>query len=275
MNLTQDQPPKGWTAEKWERFSAARDATTLHRLAELLHLKQLNSWLRAKMSPSRNWELTRKQTNCFSPRDLVRGQLNGKPVSNALIMRKTGLSRSTVYRQLLKLEEKKLAVRDNTRWLAGALCLLLLPLLAVAGPFDHLKTNGVPKAIAAAPATYSATFAWDASTDAGVTNYSLFWGVKSGMYTNSVSTGTNRVRQVTGFAGGNYFAAVRAEARGTNSAFSNEIGFTLGPTSPPPRVITLSVESMDITVPNAPWITIWSTQFNDTIGNKFYRSRAQ
>lgn len=203
--------------------------------------------------------------------EVVHQEIKSGVESPTEIMRRTGLSNGTVHKYLSLLQKLNLAVSKNGRWLVA--CLLLLPMLATAGPLDYLLTNLPPKS-AAAPVTYSATFAWDASTDAGVTNYTLFWGGKSGMYTNSVSTGTNRVRQVTGFGAGKYFAAVRAHARGTNSPFSNEIGFTLGPTNAP-RIITLSVESKDISVPNALWITIWSTQYNGTIGNEIYRAKAQ
>lgn len=204
--------------------------------------------------------------------EVVRHQIKSGVESPTEIMRRTGLSNGTVHKYLSLLQKLNLAVSKNGRWLA--VCLLLLPMLATAGPLDYLLTNRVTKAAAAAPVAYSATFAWDASTDTGVTNYTLFWGGKSGMYTNSVSTGTNRVRQVVGFAEGKYFAAVRANARGTNSPFSNEIGFTLGPTNAP-RIITLSVESKDISVPGALWIERWRTQYNGTIGNEIYRAHAR
>jgi hypothetical protein len=78
---------------------------------------------------------------------------------------------------------------------------------------------------AIAPATPSAKCSWLKATDTRVTGYRVFWGNKSGIYTNSVDVGTNISVIIMNLVAGstNYFAAVAYTAN-TNetSTFSTE-----------------------------------------------------
>lgn len=70
-----------------------------------------------------------------------------------------------------------------------------------------------------------ASFAWDASPDSAVTNYSLHWGVRSRTYTNSARFGTNLSGTLSNqfVRGVKYYVAVTAQDRaGIESIFSNE-----------------------------------------------------
>lgn len=80
----------------------------------------------------------------------------------------------------------------------------------------------------------SVRFAWDASPDASVTGYRLYWGIGSGSYTNSVSAGNNLSGTITGLTANvtYYFAATAYDANGIESPFSNEVRFHI-PTNAP------------------------------------------
>ncbi len=69
----------------------------------------------------------------------------------------------------------------------------------------------------------SLTLAWNASPSSGVTGYVIWYGLASGVYTNSVAVGNQTTATVTGLlADTRYYFAVKAVSAGGTSAFSNE-----------------------------------------------------
>lgn len=77
-------------------------------------------------------------------------------------------------------------------------------------------------------AAASVTLAWDASPDASVTGYRIYFGPASGAYTNSVAVGNVTNATVTSLKAGAiyYFAATAHDGSGLESAFSNETSYT-------------------------------------------------
>jgi len=73
----------------------------------------------------------------------------------------------------------------------------------------------------------SVTLAWDASPDASVTGYRIYYGVASKNYTNSVTIGNvTNVTLVALRPGVTYwFAATAVDGSGLESDFSNEISY--------------------------------------------------
>jgi hypothetical protein len=71
----------------------------------------------------------------------------------------------------------------------------------------------------------SITLAWDPSPDAGVASYKAYYGGASGVYTNSVITGTATSTTISGLVNGRtyYFAVTAVTAAGVESPFSAEI----------------------------------------------------
>jgi hypothetical protein len=83
------------------------------------------------------------------------------------------------------------------------------------------------------------TLAWNPSAGGTITNYTVFWGTNTGVYTFDLAVGTQTNLVVTGLtAGAVYYFSVDATASdGTESPFSNEICYTnsaavLPPTAP-------------------------------------------
>jgi hypothetical protein len=103
------------------------------------------------------------------------------------------------------------------------------------------QTN--PKAIFAAlftcmtlAAQADVTLAWNPASGAVITNYTVFWGTNTGVYTFDTPVGAQTNIIVTGLTPGTvYYFSVQATASdGTLSAFSNEITFTNpAPVTPP------------------------------------------
>jgi hypothetical protein len=81
----------------------------------------------------------------------------------------------------------------------------------------------------------SITLAWDASTNATVTGYKLYYGVASRNYTNSVNAGSSTTATVVGLATGvtYYFAATTYNNANVESDYSAETTFLLGGANPP------------------------------------------
>lgn len=74
----------------------------------------------------------------------------------------------------------------------------------------------------------SVTLAWDASPDASVTGYRIYYGVASGSYTNSATVGNVTNATLTNLSSGvhYYFAATAYDGVGNESVFSNETSYT-------------------------------------------------
>ena len=88
------------------------------------------------------------------------------------------------------------------------------------------------------PATNKVTLAWDPSPDGSVVGYKLYLGPTSGGYTNSVTVGnvTNAVISNLVATATYFFAATAYDGSGLESAFSNEVQYTVPtpPTNTPP-----------------------------------------
>lgn len=73
----------------------------------------------------------------------------------------------------------------------------------------------------------SVTLQWDASPDASVTGYRVYYGGAAGNYTNSVAVGNVLLVTISLPADQTYyFAAVAFDGAGVESAFSNEAVYT-------------------------------------------------
>ena len=81
----------------------------------------------------------------------------------------------------------------------------------------------------AAFAVGSANLVWDASPDANVTGYKIYYGVASGAYTNSILLGNVTSATVNGLKDGvtYFFGATAVAATGPESDFSNETSYTV------------------------------------------------
>ena len=78
-------------------------------------------------------------------------------------------------------------------------------------------------------ATQSVTLAWNPSTDPTVVGYNLYYGGKSGNYTNTLSAGNATNKTVSGLVEGKtyYFAATTYNSSGIQSPFSNEVSYSV------------------------------------------------
>jgi len=75
----------------------------------------------------------------------------------------------------------------------------------------------------------SATFAWTASPATNIVNYSIYYGVSSGAYTNHVNVGNATTGSVPNLVVGTtyYFACTGVDNFGLESLFSNEVVYTV------------------------------------------------
>lgn len=82
--------------------------------------------------------------------------------------------------------------------------------------------------------TASVTLAWDHSPDTNVVGYRLYYGPRSGDYTNSVVVGYTTLATLTGLPTivTNYFAATAYDTNGEESVFSNETSYTAASATP-------------------------------------------
>jgi hypothetical protein len=96
--------------------------------------------------------------------------------------------------------------------------------------FLALIYNPVEARGATPPVSYSVTLAWGRSPDSDVTGYRIYYGVESGIYTNSISAGNATTSAVTGLASGvTYFFVVTAyNSIGLESLPSNEVSYVPG-----------------------------------------------
>ena len=103
---------------------------------------------------------------------------------------------------------------------------MLVESTSVAAPPLPLESNAAAALGIETNKPVIAKFAWDASPDSGVTNYSLWWGASARVYTNHANFGTNLSGALSNvfIRGVRYYLAVTAQDRfGLESDFSNEI----------------------------------------------------
>jgi fibronectin type 3 domain-containing protein len=129
-----------------------------------------------------------------------------------------------------------------------------LTLATVCAVFGVCLATTTHAASSVAPLTLS--LAWDASTSTNVTNYKLYYGTASRSYSQSVSVGAVTQTTLSGLTQGTtYFLAVTAsDATGLESAYSNEISFTV-PTSLP------SVPELSLTRTGTKSVLRWATNY--------------
>jgi hypothetical protein len=90
-------------------------------------------------------------------------------------------------------------------------------------------------------AASSVPLAWNASSDANVAGYKIYYGVASRAYTNSVDVGNVTNTVIDGLVAGAtyYFAATTYDAAGVESDFSNEAMYLVNPSVVPPPPVYL------------------------------------
>ncbi|MCO5052448.1 MAG: Ig-like domain-containing protein [Verrucomicrobiae bacterium] len=100
--------------------------------------------------------------------------------------------------------------------------------------------------IPAAPAA-DVTLAWDASPDATVVGYRVYYGSVSGNYTNFIQVGNVTTAIVPNLRAGNryYFAATANDSDDLESPFSNEVGYTVPSVNQPPTLGAIGDVTID------------------------------
>ncbi len=88
------------------------------------------------------------------------------------------------------------------------------------------------------------TLAWDPSTDPAVSGYKLYWGTQSGQYALLADVGISTSAVVSSLEDGAtyYFAATAYDGQGDESAYSNEISYSV------PAACTYSISPASLTV---------------------------
>jgi hypothetical protein len=111
---------------------------------------------------------------------------------------------------------------------------LALVLLTVMAAFGQPALPALPPAKLTATNRMVVTLAWDPSptTNSGPITYKVYYGGRSGTYTNSVPAGTNLTASVTGLAAATtyYFVATATDTNKLESDYSTEV-FTKTPTN--------------------------------------------
>jgi hypothetical protein len=79
------------------------------------------------------------------------------------------------------------------------------------------------------PTGQSVTLGWDPNNDPDVAGYKIYYGTASQTYTNVVVVGNTNNGTITGLVAGTtyYFAATEYNLTGAESAFSDEVSYTL------------------------------------------------
>jgi hypothetical protein len=110
------------------------------------------------------------------------------------------------------------------------------------------------------------TLAWNRSTEPIVAGYNVYYGGKSGAYTNEVSAGADTNITINGLVDGSiyYFAATAYSAAGVESPFSAEVVYRMPLYTPPKtnHVIQVTARLVQITTATnlaGPWLV--STNF--------------
>jgi Bacterial Ig domain len=95
---------------------------------------------------------------------------------------------------------------------------------------------------AASTQAQSVTLAWDANPSPGIVGYRLYQGGDSGTYTNVIAVGNVTSNQVSGLIPGAtyFFAATDYDTNSLESAFSNEISYTVPLTTNPPPTLSMT-----------------------------------
>lgn len=102
----------------------------------------------------------------------------------------------------------------------------------------------------------SVQLAWNPTTTPGATNYTVYYGVGSGQYTNKVAVGivTNST-VILPARGVTYFFAVTVQVGGLESQFSNEVNFTpANPPAPPTQKPLTVITVMKSTTPTGVFV---------------------
>jgi hypothetical protein len=111
------------------------------------------------------------------------------------------------------------------------------------------------------------TLAWNAVSAADLAGYILYYGYTSGNYSLSVDVGNTTTAALSGLDQGKmyYFVATAYDVDGTESAFSNEVSYTvpIADTTAPTAAITSPVDGS--VVPKKSTVTISATA-SDNVG---------
>ena len=132
------------------------------------------------------------------------------------------------------------------------------------------------------PSAFAATvnFAWNASTGPNIAGYKMHYGTSSGNYTYNVNVGKNTSCSISGLTEGKkyYFAATAYNTSNAESAYSNELAYTI-PTSSASSTGTstasnTSVSSGTIIVDNGDAGTKASGTWNPSGGPNYFGTKS-
>ncbi len=108
--------------------------------------------------------------------------------------------------------------------------------------------------------------AWDASTDASVTGYKIYYGTATRQYGAPINAGLQTSYTVTGLAAGTYYFAVTAyNASGQESGYSNEVVYTVTSNATTPTVTITSPTSSGTFTSSSATLSIGGTA-SDNVG---------
>lgn len=125
----------------------------------------------------------------------------------------------------------------------SVLVLVLLSVIAATRAEAFLVVSNPPPSV---------QLAWDASLSPSVTNYSIYYGVGAGQYTNKLSAGTNLTFTVSNLVRGvTFYFAATATASNLESSFSNEVNYRPPQPPLPPNMRPLVI----LSVQNKPALT--------------------
>lgn len=113
---------------------------------------------------------------------------------------------------------------------------------------------GAIRAEAAPSEGKSITLAWDPSTGPNVSGYNVYYGTASGSYSKTISSGMATNATITDLTAGvtYYFAATAVDTAGLESAYSNEVEFTMPGTVGVGLAIGICAEGMTLSGPGVP-----------------------
>src|SRR5437773_434191 len=92
------------------------------------------------------------------------------------------------------------------------------------------------------------TLAWDPNPEPDIAGYMLYYGIASGVYTNSIDVGPVVTFPVAGLAErATYFFVVTAyDVAGLESDPSNEVSFTVAGTNSPPSISAIADQTIKL-----------------------------
>lgn len=123
----------------------------------------------------------------------------------------------------------------------------------------------------------SVQLAWNADASPFVTNYFIYVGTNSGLYTLKIATGTNLTLTVTNLTRGvtSYFN-VTAQGLGLESGFGGEISYTpASPPAPPPGfkpIVILTVQAAPSLDPSEEWTTLATLSLEGDQASGYFRT---